>query len=153
MAQNNSLGSHDLLSQTVDMFWETFPSFWHKIRAHIREITSQRFEITVEQFHILRQIRKGNSSASQLADVKCISRPAISQALDILVNKGLISRQQDPDDRRCIKLVLSVQGEVLLDSIFNNTREYMMKIMGELTEADLQNLLQAMESLRKLQIL
>jgi DNA-binding MarR family transcriptional regulator len=59
-----------------------------------------RFGITMEQFHILRHIRRGYRSVKDLAEKKQINRSAVSQAIDALVSKGLVTRIQESGDRR-----------------------------------------------------
>jgi DNA-binding MarR family transcriptional regulator len=142
--------SQEMLRQTVDLFWESFPPFWQKVRAHIRDVAVDQFGISVEQFHILRHIRRGQGSVSELADAKNISRAAISQAVDILFHRGLIIRTTNETDRRHIQLDLTPEGSTLLDAIFNNTRQWMMNILSPLTVAELKSLTGSMESLKKI---
>ena len=59
---------------------------------------------------------------SELATAKNISRPAISQAVEILVKKGLLTRVPSREDRRCVDLVLTEAGNHLLDTVFKETR-------------------------------
>lgn len=141
--------NRESIRQVVDLFWETLPPFWHKVRAHIRQVAAENFGITVEQFHVLRHIRKGLGSASELAEAKQISRAAVSQAVEALVQKGLVSRAQDPQDRRHVRLSLTAEGENLLGSIFQNTRQWMAQVLAPLSEEELQTMAQAMESLKK----
>jgi DNA-binding MarR family transcriptional regulator len=143
--------TQEALRQVVETFWDAFPPFWHRIRAHIRQIAADQFEISVEQFHILRHIQRGECSVSGLAEAKNISRPAISQAVDVLVHKGLITRTPDAQDRRQIKLGLTVSGTILLDAIFEDTRQWMMQTLLPLSDEELQTLVRAMDSLRKTQ--
>jgi len=145
-----SFKSKVLLQQTVETFWETFPPFWHRVRAHIRQ-SAELHEISVEQFQILRHIRLGQCSVSKLADAKNISRPAISHGVDSLVNKGIIRRTTDTNDRRHIQLTLTDPGNILLDSIFEDTRQWMMQTLTPLSDEELQTLTQAMDFLRKAQ--
>ena len=70
-----------LRNQAIDRFWETIPPLWGMIRTHIRGEATKNFDISVEQFHILRHVRRGTGSISELATAKNISRPAISLAL------------------------------------------------------------------------
>jgi DNA-binding MarR family transcriptional regulator len=142
---------HDSLRQAVDAFWETFPPFWQRIRAHIRQVAAEQFDISVEQFHILRHIRSGQGSVSELAEVKNISRPAISQAVNVLVNKGFITRATNPQDRRHIRLALTESGNALLDAIFEDTRQWMAQLLALLSDEELQTLTQALEALKKIQ--
>src|SRR5512144_2987732 len=92
--------SPDRLKTTIDTVWATLPPVWNRIRENIRSIAEQQYGVSVEQYHILRHIRKGLTSVSELAQVKQISRSAISQAVDVLVERGLISRRQNEQDRR-----------------------------------------------------
>jgi DNA-binding MarR family transcriptional regulator len=121
-----------LLQETIETFWETVPPVWNHIRGNVQEIAMQNFNITVEQFHVLRLIRKGKDSVSSLADQKKISRSAISQAVDTLVDKGLISRQPDEHDRRVVHLLLTASGDDLLNQIFQKNRAWMADKMSAL---------------------
>jgi DNA-binding MarR family transcriptional regulator len=149
--KSRSEAHNDLLVQVVENFWETFPPFWHRIRAYIRLVAVEQFNISVEQFHILRHIRRGISSVSELAEAKNISRPAISQAVDALVHKGLITRTTDEHDRRHIQLTLTASGNALLDAIFNNTRSWMRQLLSSLEDEELQSLVQGMQALKKIE--
>jgi DNA-binding MarR family transcriptional regulator len=139
----------DLHQQAIDRFWETVPPVWNQVRNHLRCIVSEKFDISVEQFHILRHIRKGITLTSELASVKQISRPAISQGVDSLVEKGLIHRQQDPDDRRFVRLELTKEGNELLNQIFRENSGWMLEKMGHLTPDQLSCLIDSLEWLKE----
>ncbi len=141
--------SQEMLRQVVDAFWETMLPFWHRVRDHIRQAAAERFDISVEQFHVLRYIRRGHGSVSELAEAKHISRPAVSQAVDALVERGLIARTRDTDDRRYVRLALTDAGNTLLDAVFEDTRQWMIQALTPLDDEELYTLLQAMNSLRK----
>lgn len=95
------------------------------VEFNLRATLAENFDISVEQFHILRHIRKGLGSVSELAEARQISRPAVSQAVDILVEKGLVTRKQDLDDRRYVNLVLTQAGNELLNALFKKNRAWM----------------------------
>ncbi len=134
----------------LDSFWETVPPLWGQIRAHIRLTATERFRISVEQFQVLRLIRTGYGSVSELAAAKKISRPAISQAVDALVAKGLLTRTQDTEDRRHVQLALTDSGNALLDAIFDDTRAWMQARLGSFSQAELETVVRAMRSLKKM---
>ena len=142
--------SQESYDRAIDRFWETVPPLWNFVRSHIRATASTRFDITVEQFHILRYVRRGIGSVGELATAKNISRPAISQAVDILVNKGLLSRVQSTKDRRYVELALTGAGNRLLDMVFTETREWMKGRMQRLTARELEHIVEAMDSLKKI---
>ena len=139
-----------LRNQTIDRFWETVPPLWGTIRTHIRAAATGNFDITVEQFHILRHVRRGTGSISELATAKNISRPAISQAVEVLVKKGLLTRIQSTQDRRFVELTLTEAGNNLLDTVFKETRTWMKERLSKLSAEELETISKAMESLKKM---
>ncbi len=143
-----ALTTEEARQQAIDRFWETVPFVWNQVKANLRSLASENFDISVEQFHILRHIRRGIDSVSELAEVKQISRPAISQAVDVLVDKGLISRQQDPDDRRHVNLHLTPSGDDLLNRIFIANRAWMNGKMDALSAEDLAQIARGLELLK-----
>lgn len=144
------MSSHDEAQErAIDRFWETIPPLWGMIRQHIRAEATGRFDISVEQFHVLRFVRRGTNSISELANAKNISRPAISQAVDALVNKGLLMRTQSSEDRRFVDLTLTDSGNALLDAVFKETRAWMRELLGDLSAEELETIASAMEALKK----
>lgn len=139
-----------LQDQAIDRFWEAVPPVWNFIRSHIQTTATEKFDISVEQFHILRHVRRGICSVSELAIAKNISRPAISQAVDILVNKGLLTRAQSAQDRRYVELALTGSGNALLDAVFKETRGWMKEHMHALSADELETLARAMEVMKKM---
>src|SRR5512143_3197182 len=108
--------------EALDSFWETVPPLWGQIRAHIRSVAREQFRLGVEQFQVLRLIRQGRDSVSEIAAARNISRPAVSQAVDVLAGRGLLTRTEDPSDRRHTRLALTKQGNAVLDAVFGDTR-------------------------------
>lgn len=147
---NDATSKSQTLEQTLDTFWETVPPLWGYIRAHIRSVATENFDISVEQFHILRYIRRGYTSVSELAEARNISRPAISQGVDSLVTKGLVTRRQSKEDRRCVELELSQEGNTLLDQVFQNTRVWMKSILESFSREELELAGHGMEVLKKM---
>ncbi len=149
-APDPSAPTPELFERTLDAFWETIPPLWHEVRGHIRNLAREKFDITVEQFHILRYIRRGRWSVSELATAKNISRPAISRGVDLLVNKGLIDRQPNLDDRRYVKLVLTPAGATLMDALFRETRAWMRGKLTSCSAAELETVIAGLAVLKKM---
>ena len=147
--KNNSQPSETLVTTVIDKFWETIPPVWGRIRGNVRGIAMENYNLTVEQFHILRHIYKGSHSASEIADAQQISRSAISQALDLLVEKKLVTRCEQAEDRRYVQLELTESGNAMIKAIFKKNRAWMTEKMSELNPEELNNVLNAMEILKK----
>jgi len=143
------LKTEELLYQAIERFWETIPPVWNTIKHNVRSTATDHFDISVEQFHILRHIRKGIVSVSDLAIERQISRPAISQAVDVLVDKGLIARGENAEDRRFVQLELTPTGNDLLNTVFEKNRAWMKEQMASLTQEEMNTLLQGLAVLKK----
>src|ERR1043165_4998852 len=144
------ISTEKLRDQAIDRFWETVPPLWNTVRSHIRATATAKFDISVEQFHVLRYVRRGTDSMSELATAKNISRPAISQAVDVLVKKGLLTRVHSTEDRRYVELALTESGNNLLDTVFQQTRKWMKERMCDLTADELETMIKALEVMKKI---
>jgi len=118
------------LQQTVDVLLDALPAVWDRIRSRFRAAATGKFGITLEQFHVLRHIRKGYQSVGELAEQRQISRSAISQAVDALVEKGLVTRQQQSADRRCIRLELTPHAAAVLEANSQEIRGWMRQTLA-----------------------
>ena len=133
----------------IDKFWESVPPAWHLTRDKIRRTAAEKFNLTVEQFQVLRRIRRGIASVSALAEASRTSRSSVSKAVDVLVNRGLVSRSQDPRDRRNIPLALTAPGSRALSAIYAETETWLAACFERLDGAEQARLLEAMDLLTK----
>ena len=140
--------SEEQIQSVIDRFWESIPRTWNQVRGHLRSIAAQSFEMSVEQFRILRHIRNGCNSVSELAEAKQISRPAVSQAVELLVQQGYVTRQQSHEDRRCVKLALTPSGNAVLTDIFDHNSQWMGEKLRALGPDQLSILLAGLEILK-----
>ncbi len=79
--------------------------------------------VTLTQLRILRVLREGPCSASELAGRAGLSAPSLTRVLDRLEELGLVARLADQSDRRRISVRILPQGETLLgdQSIWQGT--------------------------------
>jgi DNA-binding MarR family transcriptional regulator len=136
--------AREVQQTVVDTFWETVPPVWNQVRNNLRQIVAAQFDITVEQFHVLRQIRTGARTMSELAETRRISRPAVSQAADGLVQKGLITRLENSADRRSVLLHLTPAGQELIAAIFAQNRAWMLEQLAGLSLEEAQSINRAL---------
>lgn len=133
----------------LDKFWEVIPPAWFQARAQIRGAAAEQFSLTVEQFQVLRRIRRGFDSVSAIADDARTSRPAVSKAVDGLVNRGLVSRLTDPSDRRRIRLSLTKEGARVMNGVFDQANDWLEAKLAPLTPAERNQLIQSLDLLNK----
>ena len=70
--------------------------------------------ITVPQYRLLALMSEGSSAGAVLADKLQISRPTVTGIIDGLVVRGLVLREDDPDDRRRMRATMTPAGKEVL---------------------------------------
>ena len=110
------------LQLLIDKFWESVPPAWRQTRSQIRRSAVEKFQMTEEQFQVLRRIRNGSVSVSALAEASQTSRSAVSKAVEALVRRGLVTRSQNPPDRRNLPLALTEEGQRVMDGSLRRDR-------------------------------
>ncbi len=140
--------TESLLQKTVDGVLETLPPVWDRIRSNLRQAATVKLGITLEQFHALRHIRWGYRYVGDLAEKRQISRSAVSQAVDALVAKGLVTREKESGDRRLVRLDLTPYASEVMDANFAENRAWMKSTMAALEPVDLEIVHRAMEILK-----
>lgn len=81
-----------------------------------------------------------NSNVKQTADFLGISKSAVTQLADQLEAKGLIRRNNDPQDRRIVLLDLTSEGTKTLKSITKQKLDAIRRALQKLDEKELQQL-------------
>lgn len=137
------------VDEVIEKFWESIPPAWRETRSTIRRVAVEQFSMTVGQFQVLRRIRNGIDTVSALAEANRTTRPAVSKAVDVLVNKGLVSRLPDERDRRHIHLTLTPEGQRLLEAVYAQAESWLRDKFQSLSPAELAALRQALPILQK----
>jgi DNA-binding MarR family transcriptional regulator len=66
--------------------------------------------VSLAQFHALEPLLGGPTTVGQVADAAGIAPPTATRVLDGLVDRGLVARTPDPDDRRAVIVSLTPAG-------------------------------------------
>jgi MarR family 2-MHQ and catechol resistance regulon transcriptional repressor len=83
------------------------------VNAHLRE-----YKLTVSQFGVLEAIyHLGPMQTGELGHKILKSSGNMTLVIDNLEKRGLVQRQQREDDRRCIDIHLTAEGERLIEEI------------------------------------
>jgi DNA-binding MarR family transcriptional regulator len=77
------------------------------------------------EFDILATLRRADTdghglTAGQLADSAMVTSGAITNRLDRLLAKDLITRETDPRSRRAIRIALTVRGRTVVDAALSD---------------------------------
>lgn len=107
------------------------------LRFSIDDLTSalKEHELTMPQLAALQFLRaEGPRSVSAIADHLNLSRTATSHAVERLVGKELVSREEDPRDRRRKSVTLSPTGAQLLTELHRRAATTLNELLANLPE-------------------
>jgi DNA-binding MarR family transcriptional regulator len=77
--------------------------------------------LSLAQFHLLEPLADGPHTNRQLAESAAVSSPTATRMIDVLVARGLVTRVEDPSDRRAVLISLTPAGRRALEA---KLREY-----------------------------
>src|SRR5947207_15220193 len=60
--------------------------------------------LSLAQFHLLEPLADGPHTNGQLAEAADVSSPTATRMIDVLVGRGLVTRVEDPSDRRAVRI-------------------------------------------------
>ena len=118
-----------------------------------RLIRNQRVDmsVTLTQLSALATLRKhGPMSPGELAGIERVQPPSMTKVLALLEDRGLVTRQAHPTDRRQAVIVLAQPGIDLLDSERRSRDAWLSRRLAERTEDELALLLSVVPVLDKL---
>lgn len=97
----------------------------------------------------LANLRHGPTTPGELAEIERISPPSMTKTINCLVDRGLVSREDHPSDRRSKVLTLTAEGRAVLDRTARARDDWMVRQLQVLTEEERALLQNATEVLNR----
>ena len=71
--------------------------------------------LSMREIHVLLFLANhpGQDTARDVAELRCLAKSQVSQAVEVLTGRGLLARRADGEDRRVIHLEITGQGAPL----------------------------------------
>jgi DNA-binding MarR family transcriptional regulator len=100
------------------------------------------------QLQILRYItKKGNPSMKEIADYLHVTSPSATSLVNNLMKTKLIERVYDKDDRRFVRLSITLKGRKTLDFGFKMITKQMQETLSKLNEKERDDLTKILKKL------
>ncbi len=102
--------------------------------------------LTPEKWFLLARLREdGPLRQVELTEPALGDAPNVSRLVDGLTTAGLVERNDDPTDRRCRILSLSVAGASLADELHQRATQERRRVFAGLADDDLQRFTEALD--------
>ena len=103
---------------------------------------------SMPQFFLLMQVyRREHCGISDLSEHLETSNAAVSQLVDKLVQAGLLTRTEDPNDRRAKKVELSPEGSAFMELSIQERYRWVDKLADELSAEEEKKVAEALRIL------
>jgi DNA-binding MarR family transcriptional regulator len=124
------------------------PAVMRFVREQMRRHRQE--ELTVPQFRALIFVSVNeDASLSPMAEHLGLSLPAASRMVDLLVRRGLMRRQPDLADRRCVRLTLTTRGGSVYRAALRATQAALAERFRTLGHNDLKLVQDALQTLTR----
>ena len=126
---------------------------WRQISRLLRASSHEDWaslSLTRAQLRILVRLRQdGPAAVGQLAGQLGVTLPSITATVDRLVQQGMVSREDDPGDRRRVINRVTPDGAALIDRLQEGKKARLVAALGNLTPHDLDALHQSLATLER----
>ena len=108
-----------------------------------------RSQLTMSQLKLLLMLRhSGGSGGQELARGMGVSLATLTGIVDRMVGQGLVTRREDPSDRRVRIIELTTHGSRMIDEIVTTGTQRMRHLLDRVEPAGLDVILRALRLLR-----
>jgi len=120
--------------------------------AYHRRTPATRSGITPTRLTALSALTRYPDGVRQgdLAELMNISAPSMTRLVEILDEAGWVERRRDPEDQRCLLIVLSPVGQKTLDTLRDESASQLSEELADLTPDERATLAAAVPVLRRL---
>ena len=103
--------------------------------ARLSRLLERGGDLSLAQFRLLAMVEHGQR-ASFLADRLAVAKPTVTALVDGLVERGYVSRSQEPDDRRATHIALTPAGRKALKAAEATMAERLEALLARTADPD-----------------
>ncbi len=127
-----------LLQEVSHSMGHYAPEAWMDLNLTIRQLKSLFF-IDFER----------STNLSKVANALGVTPPNVTGIIDRLVEQGLVSREENPENRRMMILTVTGKGKTLLAKLRESNRNRTSRVLSELSPEELSALAHALTALAR----
>lgn len=119
-----------------------------EVSSHLSEIYRERFGLEIPEWRVLVTIApEGGCTAQQIASSTRMHKTRVSRAIAYLMEKGLIERASDSDDRREMPLQLTKAGRRMYSELMPLALERERALLACMSKEELRGFVVALDRL------
>ncbi|RME80327.1 MAG: MarR family transcriptional regulator [Caldilineae bacterium] len=103
----------------------------------------------VPHYRVLKLLLQQPRTLSELAACQAVALPTMSRTVSVLVERGWVTRSQDPRDRRRVQLRATDEGRAVFESLRARVQERLADRLAVLTAEEREQVLTGLRVLEK----
>ena len=110
------------------------------------QLCAGRFKVTAAQGYALMSLpRKGNVSMNELSQTMGLANSTMTRMVDQLVDKSMVSRAPDHEDRRVVRVGLTTLGQQVQTDVLKAEQEFLLSAVEDIKENERNTILLALD--------
>lgn len=111
----------------------------------------RRFGLSSPEFDVLATLgNKPGMTFKEIGENTLITKTTLTGVVDRLEKKGLVERRACPEDRRCVRAVLTEKGDALFREVFPDHVDRLRERLESLPAAERDQLVKQLAAVRRL---
>lgn len=135
--------------ELIDRYVTASSTVMKRLNYEITKVVQD--DMTVDQYQIMYYINaQMKCTSTELADAFCVGKSSITAIVTRLVDRGLIDRTRDEDDRRVVYLSLTELGLRLYDKADRKVQEMVSSYLIHFNQDEVESFINTFEKLARL---
>ncbi len=111
------------------------------VSRKIAKIYEQEFELSIWQWRIIAVLgERADLTSTEVAQRTLMDKPTVSRAAASLIERGILERQIDSDDRRRAPMRLTDEGQAIYAAVIPRALESERELLDALSSAEIATL-------------
>ncbi len=115
--------------------------------AKMRQEATVGFQVS--HYRMLKLLRQRPRTLSELAACQAVALPTMSRTVSTLVERGWVTRTQNPENRRQVQVRITGAGEAILEHLYTRVQVHLAAYLVALTTEEREQALAGLEILEK----
>ncbi|AZS16165.1 MarR family winged helix-turn-helix transcriptional regulator [Paenibacillus lutimineralis] len=135
--------------QLVERYMAAYFILFKRLNAQIDEVIQD--DATLDQYQIIAYIATHeNGTSTELAEAFSVGKSSITAIITRLVDRGIVERTRDVQDRRVVYLSLTERGRTIFSKMQGSIMDMLSSYMVHFTKEEIEGFIRPFEKLAKL---
>jgi len=124
--------------------------FRRRIEKDLLKSAMKDLQLDLAVYHLLVMqtlAEEGGQTVNEIGEKLAISKSQMTFATDHLIDLGMIIRQSDDEDRRKIRIDLTLKGRWVSEQLTKNIRQYVASFLGDLRDEEIDQMVEGLKLL------